>query len=82
MVESIAPIDNKTIIFYEPVTWGMVFDGKVVGSGFTQVPGQRREASALSFHYYCATFGGVRFQKQENFLLTLLTLTKGRYVMK
>lgn len=50
--------DDRHIIFYEPVTWGMIFDNKIIGSGFTQVPGgdSYRNRSALSFHYYCSTF--------------------------
>mmetsp|Transcript_105427 Transcript_105427/g.304340 ORF Transcript_105427/g.304340 Transcript_105427/m.304340 type:complete len:323 (-) Transcript_105427:1277-2245(-) len=31
--------DQRHIVFYEPVTWGMLFDGKIAGSGFTHVPG-------------------------------------------
>lgn len=50
--------DDRHIIFYEPVTWGMIFDGKIVGSGFTEVPGgtEFQNRSALSYHYYCDTF--------------------------
>ena len=46
------------MIFYEPVTWGMLFEGKIAGSGFTQVPGgpEYRNRSCFSFHYYCASF--------------------------
>ena len=45
---------------YEPVTWGMIDGGadivqRLVGSGFTHVPGGSAYAnkSAYSFHYYC-----------------------------
>jgi endoglycosylceramidase len=31
--------DDRHIIFYEPTTWGMVFSGKLDGSGFQHVPG-------------------------------------------
>ena len=50
--------DDRHILFYEPVTWGMVFDGKITGSGFDHVPGgpQYANRSAFSFHYYCNTF--------------------------
>ena len=55
---SVREVDDETIIFFEPVTWGMLFDGKIAGSGFTQVPGGAayRNRSAFSFHYYCQTF--------------------------
>jgi endoglycosylceramidase len=26
--------DKNHIIFYEPVTWGMLLDGEIIGSGF------------------------------------------------
>ena len=50
--------DDRHLVFYEPVTWGMLFDGKIVGSGFQQVPGgpAYRNRSVFSYHYYCATF--------------------------
>eukprot|EP00729_Bicosta_minor_P008698 gene8698-2097_t len=49
--------DDKHVIFYEPVTWGMIFDGNVSGSGFEHVPGGHANAgrAAFSFHYYCGT---------------------------
>lgn len=65
--EKVAPairqFDEQHLIFYEPVTWGMLLDGKIVGSGFTDVPGGQayRNRSVLSYHYYCASFGGYRF---------------------
>jgi len=54
----IREVDDETIIFYEPVTWGMVFPGSFIhstGSGFDHVPGgpDYRNRSVLSFHYYC-----------------------------
>ena len=51
----IREVDNVSIVFYEPVTWGVVFNGSVSGTGFTEVPGGSLYAnrSALSFHYYC-----------------------------
>jgi endoglycosylceramidase len=50
--------DPDHIIFYEPVTWGMIFNGTVSGSGFTHVPGGHEHAdkSVFSFHYYCWWF--------------------------
>jgi endoglycosylceramidase len=58
VADAIRKNDNETIIFYEPVTWGMVFDQKAVGSGFTHVPGGAayKDRAAFSFHYYCSTF--------------------------
>ena len=55
---AVREVDDETIIFFEPVTWGMLFSGKIAGSGFTEVPGgpAYRNRSAFSFHYYCKTF--------------------------
>ena len=52
---AIRTVDERTVIFYEPVTWGIFFDGKYAGSGFATVPGGASYAdrSALSYHYYC-----------------------------
>ena len=52
---SIRESDSDHIIFYEPVTWGMIFNGTLSGSGFSQVPGGKSYAnkSVFSFHYYC-----------------------------
>eukprot|EP00756_Hemistasia_phaeocysticola_P023144 Hpha_TRINITY_DN15873_c1_g2::TRINITY_DN15873_c1_g2_i1::g.189773::m.189773/K05991/E3.2.1.123; endoglycosylceramidase len=60
--EAIRRHDTEHVIFYEPVTWGMIFKGKVVGSGFTHVPGgeEYKNRSAFSFHYYCQSFGDKR----------------------
>ena len=54
----IRTVDVDRVIFYEPVTWGMIFEGKILGSGFSHVPGgsEWANASALSWHYYCDTF--------------------------
>jgi endoglycosylceramidase len=51
----IRQIDKNTLVFYEPVTWGMLFNGKVLGSGFDHVPGGNlyRNRSVFSYHYYC-----------------------------
>ena len=50
--------DPDHIVFYEPVTWGMIFNGTISGSGFTHVPGgsQYADKSVFSFHYYCWWF--------------------------
>ena len=47
--------DASHLIFYEPVTWGMIFNGNLTGSGFDHVPGGADFAgsSVFSFHYYC-----------------------------
>ncbi|GMI23277.1 hypothetical protein TrRE_jg8245 [Triparma retinervis] len=53
-------VDDSTLIFFEPVVWGMVHDGesevdKLVGSGFEHAPGGEEygSRSVFSFHYYC-----------------------------
>jgi endoglycosylceramidase len=63
--------DKEQLIFYEPVTWGMLDGagsrngsgaGGELGSGFTEPPGGPTYAnrSVFSFHYYCSSFGGDR----------------------
>jgi endoglycosylceramidase len=46
--------DQRHIVFFEPVTWGMVFNGTDTGSGFTRVPGgpEYMNTSAYSYHWY------------------------------
>lgn len=58
IAKAIREEDDTTIIFYEPVTWGMILDGKILGSGFDHVPGgdDFRNRSAFSYHYYCKSF--------------------------
>lgn len=54
--EAIRSVDTGHIVLYEPVTWGMIFNGQVLGTGFTDVPGGKdswAEGSVLAFHYYC-----------------------------
>ncbi|GMH47457.1 hypothetical protein TrVE_jg4863 [Triparma verrucosa] len=53
--DAIREVDEDHLIFYEPVTWGMIFNGKVSGSGFDRVPGGEKwkDKSVLSYHYYC-----------------------------
>lgn len=54
--KAIREIDNDTLFFYEPVTWGMVFPGTAdLGNGFRSVPGgaQYVNRSVMSWHYYC-----------------------------
>lgn len=47
--------DMETIQFYEPITYGVVFEGNVTGNGFDSVPGGPAYAdlSAYSYHTYC-----------------------------
>ena len=58
VAEQIRRVDTRHNIFFEPVTWGMVFDGTASGSGFDHVPGGPEYAnrSVFSYHYYCASF--------------------------
>ncbi len=62
LAQGIRQHDSSHLIFYEPVTWGMIFNGKILGSGFTEVPGgsEYKNRSVLSYHYYCGMFGGNR----------------------
>ncbi|KAI0207127.1 Endoglycoceramidase [Lamellibrachia satsuma] len=52
---AIRRIDTETLVFYEPVTWGVVLNGSRMGSGFSAVPGgpDFRNRSVFSYHYYC-----------------------------
>ena len=54
IARAIRDVDNDTIIMYEPVTWGIWFNGES-GTGFETVPGgpEFRDRSALSYHLYC-----------------------------
>ena len=58
VASAIREVDDTTVIMYEPVTWGMIFDTRKIisaGSGFSHVPGgaQYANRSAYSYHYYC-----------------------------
>lgn len=55
IANAIRSVDNDTLIFFEPVTWGVRLNGKYAGTGFTHVPGgdDYRDRSVLSYHYYC-----------------------------
>jgi endoglycosylceramidase len=52
---AIRQIDNKTLLFYEPVTWGVFLNGEHAGTGFDAVPGGAiyKNVSVLAYHYYC-----------------------------
>jgi endoglycosylceramidase len=57
---AIRKVDNTTLIFYEPVTWGVWFNGTgTFGTGFDTVPGGPAfvNKSVLSWHYYCWLLG-------------------------
>lgn len=60
LVAKIDAVDNRTMIFYEPLTWGMIVHGSTLGSGFSRVPGgdRFRDRAVFSYHYYC-WFAGV-----------------------
>ncbi|CAF2690929.1 unnamed protein product [Rotaria sp. Silwood2] len=55
LANAIRSVDDKTLIFYEPVTYGVRLNGKLFGTGFSHVPGGKayRDRSVLSYHYYC-----------------------------
>ncbi|KAL3309116.1 hypothetical protein Ciccas_012338, partial [Cichlidogyrus casuarinus] len=60
LVNRIREVDTETLIFYEPVTWGVFTPttSSWFGTGFDRVPGtlQDKDAykkSVLSYHYYC-----------------------------
>lgn len=51
--EKIRKYDTQTIVFYEPVTWGVMSNGTFFGTGFDHPPGHDAKGTALSWHYYC-----------------------------
>jgi endoglycosylceramidase len=67
VAKAIRKEDDRHILFFEPVTWGMIFNGKIVGSGYDHVPGgsEYMNRSAFSYHYYCATFDS-KYNNQPN----------------
>jgi endoglycosylceramidase len=50
---AIRKYDNDTLIFYEPVTWGIIFNGTFAGTGFDRAPANDPNRTVLSWHYYC-----------------------------
>ncbi|GMH59992.1 hypothetical protein TL16_g02943 [Triparma laevis f. inornata] len=58
VAKAIRAVDEDAVVFFEPVTWGMIFDGDIAGSGYDQVPGgeEFKDRSVFSYHYYCSTF--------------------------
>lgn len=55
--ETIRKYDSKTLIFYEPVIWGILFDTKNFGAGFDRAPGNDIRSTVLSWHHYCWILG-------------------------
>ncbi|CAH8604686.1 unnamed protein product [Dicrocoelium dendriticum] len=60
LVQRIREVDNETLIFYEPLTYGVFLPPSLfdTGTGFDRVPGSRNDPNAsgksvLSYHYYC-----------------------------
>ena len=51
--ETIRRFDKETLIFYEPVTWGVLIDRNYFGTGFNRPPGNDSASTVLSWHYYC-----------------------------
>ena len=51
-------INTSKLIFYEPITWGMIFNNKIFDSGLSHVPGGNvyKNTSVYSYHYYCTAF--------------------------
>jgi endoglycosylceramidase len=45
--------DNDTLVFYEPVTWGVLLNLNYFGVGFLRPPGNDPDRTVLSWHYYC-----------------------------
>lgn len=55
---------HKHLTFFEPVTWGIVFNGTVLGTGFSETPGNDPSMSVLSWHYYCWVFDNTNVSVQ------------------
>jgi len=51
--DTIRKNDQDTLVFYEPVTWGVLFNGKYSGTGFSRPPGNDPKKTVFSWHYYC-----------------------------
>ena len=67
--DAIRRVDAETLLFYEPVTWGVVVNGSCMGSGFSSVPGgpDFRNRSVFSYHYYCWILDVSRQHQDYNF---------------
>ncbi|KAF8565342.1 hypothetical protein P879_10773 [Paragonimus westermani] len=60
LVERIRRVDNDTLIFYEPITYGIFLPvyGNLTGTGFSHAPGVNSDSAAqqksvLSYYSYC-----------------------------
>ena len=60
VAEAIRNVDTETMIFFEPIVWGMIHDSektvqRLISSGFEHVPGgsEYADRSVFSYHYYC-----------------------------
>ena len=51
--EQIRKEDEETLIFYEPVTWGVMSSIDLIGSGFDHPPGNDSKSTVFSWHFYC-----------------------------
>ena len=51
--KTIRKYDNDTLVFYEPVTWGILSTGSEFGTGFNRAPASDSNRTVLSWHYYC-----------------------------
>ncbi|RNA13991.1 glycoside hydrolase subgroup catalytic core [Brachionus plicatilis] len=51
--ETIRKYDKSTLIFYEPVTWGVLLNRNYFGTGFKRPPGYDYQTTVFSWHYYC-----------------------------
>ena len=49
--------DAEALVFYEPVTWGVLFHQNYFGTGFKRPPGNDIEKTVFSWHYYCWILG-------------------------
>jgi len=47
---AIRSVDNRTLIFYEPVTWSVFLSSQRGGTGFTDVPGGPRLVTNLPLY--------------------------------
>lgn len=54
LYKNIRLYDNQTIVFYEPVTWGvMSSETFLFGTGFNRAPGYDPLKTSLAWHHYC-----------------------------
>ncbi|CAL8070125.1 unnamed protein product [Calicophoron daubneyi] len=82
LVERIRKVDPETLIFYEPLTYGVFLPSSFLntGTGFDRVPGslkdpQAAKKSVLSYHYYCWLLQTVDASKNMNWWQRFLCQT-------